>query len=108
MYSYTQRITDPDSPFGLQGGEILPLCEEHQIPFIPFFSLQTSLPTGQNKMKELADSKGVSVAQLNFAWLLHQSAYILPIPGTTSILHLEENIKAADISLSKEELDYLG
>ena len=108
MYSYTQRITDPSSPFGFQGGEILPLCEEHQIPFIPFFSLQTSLPTGQSKMKELADSKGLSVAQLNIAWLLHQSAYILPIPGTTSIQHLEENIKAADISLSKEELDYLG
>lgn len=107
MYSYTQRVTDPDSPYGFQGGEILPLCEEHQIPFIPFFSLQTSLPTGQNKMKELAARKGVSVAQLNIAWLLHQSAYILPIPGTTSIQHLEENIKAADISLSKEELDYL-
>lgn len=108
MYSYTQRITDPNSPYGFQGGEILPLCEENQIPFIPFFSLQTSLPTGQNKMKELAKTKGVTVAQLNLAWLLHQSAWMLPIPGTTSIQHLEENIKAADISLSKEELEFLG
>lgn len=108
MYSYTQRVTDPGSPYGFQGGEVLPLCEEHQIPFIPFFSLQTSLPTGQNKMKELADAKGVTVAQLNIAWLLHQSAWMLPIPGTTSIQHLEENIKAADISLSKEELGFLG
>lgn len=108
MYSYTQRVTDPDSPYGFQGGEVLPLCEENKIPFIPFFSLQTSLPTGQNKMKELADSRGVSVAQLNIAWLLHQSAWILPIPGTSSIQHLEENIKAADLSLSKEELEYLG
>jgi len=108
MFSYTQRVTDPASPYGFQGGEILPLCEEHQIPFIPFFSLQTSLPTGQNKMKELADTKGVSVAQLNIAWLLHQSAWILPIPGTTSIQHLEENIKAADILLSEEELEFLG
>lgn len=108
MYSYTQRVTDPDSPYGFQGAEVLPLCEEHGIPFIPFFSLQTSLPAGQNKMQELADRKGVSAAQLNIAWLLHQSDWILPIPGTTSIQHLEENIKAADISLSKEELDYLG
>lgn len=108
MYSYTQRVTDPGSPYGFQGGEIVPLCEENEIPFIPFFSLQTSLPTGQNKMKELADRKSVSVAQLNIAWLLHQSSWILPIPGTTSIPHLEENIKAADISLSKEELDYLA
>jgi len=107
MYSYTQRVTDPSSPYGFQGGEILPLCEENKIPFIPFFSLQTSLPTGQNKMQELADRKGISVAQLNIAWLLHQYALILPIPGTTSIQHLEENIKAANISLSKEELDYL-
>ncbi|SFE34640.1 Predicted oxidoreductase [Chitinophaga sp. CF118] len=108
MYSYTQRVTDPNSPYGMQGGEILSLCEKHQIPFVPYFSLQTSLPTEQNKMKEVADAKGVTVAQLNIAWLLHQSAWILPIPGTTSIQHLEENIKATDISLSKEELTFLG
>lgn len=108
MYSYTQRTTDPNSPYGFQGGEVLPLCEENQIPFIPFFSLQTSLPTAQNKMKQLADTKGVTVAQLNIAWLLHRSAWILPIPGTTSIQHLEENINAADIALSEDELDFLG
>ena len=108
MFSYTQRVTDPDSSYGFQGGELLPLCEENQIPFIPFFSLQTSLPTAQNKMKELADAKSVSAAQLNIAWLLHQSRFILPIPGTTSIRHLEENIKAADILLTQEELDFLA
>ncbi len=108
MYGYTQRVTDPDSPYGFQGGEVLPLCEEHKIPFIPFFSLQTSLPAGQNKMQQVADAKGVTVAQINIAWLLHQSAWILPIPGTTSIQHLEENIKAADLVLSSEELDFLG
>jgi len=108
MFSYTQRVTDPLSPYGFQGAEVLPLCEENQITFIPFFSLQTSLPTGQNNMNELAKAKDVTVAQLNIAWLLHQSAWILPIPGTTSIQHLEENIKGAGISLSKEELVFLG
>ncbi|UKT65955.1 aldo/keto reductase [Pedobacter mucosus] len=108
MFSYTQRVTDTNSPYGFQGGEILPLCEGHQIPFIPFFSLQTSLPTGHNKMKDLAEAKGVSVAQLNIAWLLHQYAKILPIPGTTSIEHLKENIDAAEISLTKEDLEFLG
>ena len=108
MYSYTQRVTDPNSPYGFQGGEVLPLCEKHQIPFIPFFSLQTSLPAGQSKMNEFATLKGVSEAQLNIAWLLHQSPWILPIPGTTSLHHLEENINAAHISLSVEELAYLG
>lgn len=107
LYSYTQRVTDPNSPYGFQGGELLPLCEKQQIPFIPFFSLQTSLPTRQNKMNEVADAKGVTVAQLNIAWLLHHSAWILPIPGTTSIQHLEENIQAADISLLEEELTFL-
>lgn len=108
MYSYTQRTTEPASPYGFQGGELLPLCEKHQIPFIPFFSLETSLPTGQNKMKELAHVKGTTVAQLNIAWLLHKSAWILPIPGTTSVLHLEENINAGNIALSEEELAFLG
>ena len=108
LYSYTQRVTDPSSPYGFQGGELLPLCEAHRIPFVPFFSLQTSLPTGHNKMQELAEAKGVTVAQLNLAWLLHQSAWLLPIPGTTSIPHLEENIQAANIILSKEELAFLG
>lgn len=108
MYSYTQRLTDPNSPYGFQGGELLPLCEAQQIPFIPFFSLQTSLSTAQNKMQELAVAKGITVAQLNLAWLLQQSAWILPIPGTTSLHHLAENIQAAAISLSTEELAFLG
>jgi pyridoxine 4-dehydrogenase len=107
MYSYTQRVTDPSSPYGFQGGEVLLLCEENKIPFIPFFSLETSLTHEANKMKEIAEAKKVSIAQLNIAWLLHKSPYILPIPGTTSIGHLEENIKAGEITLSKEELKFL-
>jgi aryl-alcohol dehydrogenase-like predicted oxidoreductase len=59
-------------------------------------------------MKALADTKSVSAAQLNIAWLLHQSRFILPIPGTTSIRHLEEHIKAADILLTQEELNFLA
>jgi pyridoxine 4-dehydrogenase len=59
-------------------------------------------------MKEVADAKGVTVAQLNIAWLLYQSEWIIPIPGTTSIEHLKENIVAGEISISKEELEFLG
>ena len=108
MYSYTQRVTDTNSAYGFQGGEVLCLCEQQQIPFIPFFSLQTSLPVEQPKIKQLATAKGVSEAQLNIAWLLHQSPVMLPIPGTTSIHHLVDNIQAADITLSAEELAFLG
>ncbi|WP_342644697.1 aldo/keto reductase [Mucilaginibacter sp. CSA2-8R] len=108
MYSYTQRVTDPDSAYGFQGGELLPLCEEHQVVFIPFFSLQTSLPADQQKMKTVADAKGITVAQLNIAWLLHRSSWMLPIPGTTSINHLQENIQAANISLTPDDITFLG
>ncbi|MFC3562784.1 aldo/keto reductase [Pedobacter jamesrossensis] len=45
---------------------------------------------------------------MNIAWLLHKSPLILPIPGTTSINHLKENIAAAEISISKEDMNYLG
>ncbi|MEO6549891.1 MAG: aldo/keto reductase [Ferruginibacter sp.] len=108
MYSYTQRVTDFNSPYGFQGGELLPLCEENGIVFIPFFSLQTSLSSEQNKIAALAHAKGVSIAQLNIAWLIQSSEWILPIPGTTSITHLEDNIKASQIVLSTDELLNLG
>ena len=107
LYSYTQRVTDPTNAFGMPGGEVLPLCERNRIPFIPFFSLETSLPAEQRKLKKVAEAKGITEAQLNLAWLMHHSEWILPIPGTTSIGHLEENVRAADISLSEEELAYL-
>ena len=107
IYSYTQRITDPESPYGFQGGEVLPMCEEHEIPFIPFFSLETSLPYQVDKIKKLAEERGVSIAQMNISWLLHKSPYILPIPGTTSIAHLQENIQAKEIQLSEEDLKFL-
>jgi len=45
----------------------------------------------------------VTVSQLSLAWLLHHSPVILPIPGTSSVEHLEENVKAADVTLSKSE-----
>ncbi|MEJ7661339.1 MAG: aldo/keto reductase [Hymenobacter sp.] len=48
------------------------------------------------------------MAQLNLAWLLHQSPMLLPIPGTSSLAHLRENLQAADIQLSAEDMAYLG
>lgn len=108
MFSYTQRTTDPNSPFQFQGGEVLPLCEALGIVFIPFFSLETSLTAAQVKIETMAREKGVTVAQLNIAWLLHHSPWILPIPGTTSLEHLKENIDAANIVLSEAELASLG
>ncbi len=109
MYSYYQRTTQ-QSPHGeMRGGEeVLGLCEQHQIPMIPFFSLLNSLSDKADKVAQLAQKYQVSAAQLNLAWLLHKSAWMLPIPGTSQVKHLEENLKAAEIQLTAEDMEFLG
>lgn len=108
MYGYAQRTTLNDGHGETRGGEVLPLCEQHGIAFVPFFSLVHGLPNGGNKLAELARQRGVTEAQLNIAWLLHKSPVLLPIPGTSSLVHLRENLAAADIQLSAEDMAYLG
>lgn len=108
LYGYTQRATLAGPMGGAGAEEIIDLLEEHQIPLIPYFSLETSLGKNQLKIEEIAKKYNVSTPQMNIAWLLHKSPLILPIPGTTSLKHLEENVAALDISISKEDMDYLG
>ncbi|MBF9238825.1 aldo/keto reductase [Hymenobacter sp. BT683] len=109
MYSYAQRTT-MQLPHGANPGgeEVLDLCEQHGIPLIPFFSLVHGLPNAGNKLAEIAKKHNATEAQLNIAWLLHKSPWILPIPGTSSLAHLRENLKAAQIHLSAEDMAYLG
>jgi aryl-alcohol dehydrogenase-like predicted oxidoreductase len=59
------------------------------------------------RVKEIADEKGVTAGQLALAWVLAQGEDIVPIPGTTTIRHLEENVAAADIELTDEDLQRL-
>ena len=108
MYGYAQRTTLHDSHGETRGGEVLSLCEQHGIPFVPFFSLVHGLPKAGDKLAELAQQKGVTVAQLNLAWLLHKSPLLLPIPGTSSLAHLRENLAAAAVELSAADMAYLG
>ena len=109
MYGYAQRTTLRDAHGETRGGEeVLPLCERHGIPLVPFFSLVHGLPKADDKLAELARQKGITVAQLNLAWLLHKSPLLLPIPGTSSLAHLRENLQAADVQLSAEDMAYLG
>ena len=108
MYGYAQRTTLNDGHGETRGGEVLPLCEQHGIAFVPFFSLIHGLANANDKMAELAKQKGVTEAQLNLAWLLHKSPLLLPIPGTSSLAHLRENLAAATIELSAEDMAYLG
>ena len=90
MYGYGQRTTIKTSHGEDRGGEeVLAICEQNSIPLIPYFSLQNSLKKGHNKVADVAEKYGVTEAQINLAWLLHRSPWILPIPGTTSIEHFK-------------------
>ena len=109
MYGHGQR-TSVKSVYGENRGgeEILSFCEQHQIPLIPYFSLFNSLPKKDNRIDIIAKKYNATVAQINIAWLLHRSPWILPIPGTSSMVHFEENMKAADIKLTDEDMAYLN
>jgi pyridoxine 4-dehydrogenase len=79
-------------------------CEERKLGFIPWF------PVGAGKLAQpggpldlVVRRYGVSVAQLSIAWLLHRSPVMLPIPGTSSVAHLEENVGAAGLHLDDKE-----
>jgi pyridoxine 4-dehydrogenase len=84
--------------------ELLNYSASHSIGFIPWFPLATGgLAKPGSPLDELATSRGASASQLALAWLLHRSPVMLPIPGTSSVAHLEDNIAAAQISLSDDE-----
>jgi pyridoxine 4-dehydrogenase len=81
---------------------------EHGIAFIPWFPLATGgLAKEGGTLDELARKHHASPSQLALAWLLHRSPAMLPIPGTSSVAHLEDNMKAADIDLSPDEVQEL-
>jgi aryl-alcohol dehydrogenase-like predicted oxidoreductase len=60
------------------------------------------------RVRELADEKGVTPAQLALAWVLHRWEHIVPIPGTTKVARLEENLAAAEIELSDDEVEQIS
>jgi pyridoxine 4-dehydrogenase len=66
------------------------------------------MPKKDTKIAEIAKKYSVSEVQANIAWLLHKSPWILPIPGTSSLKHFEENLKAAEVELTKEDMEFLG
>ena len=84
--------------------DVLSYCEKEGIAFIPWAPVASgNLVREGGKLDALAKQHGVSLSQLSVAWLLHHSPVILPIPGTSSVEHLEQNLKAADVTLSDEE-----
>ena len=88
-----------------QHEDVLEYCEKDGLAFIPWFPVAAGkLAQPGGKLDAIAKRHDATVAQLSIAWLLHRSPVILPIPGTSSVGHLEENLKAAKISLSDSEL----
>ena len=84
--------------------ETLNYCDRHGLAFIPWFPVAAGkLAQPDGPLGETAKRHGVSVAQLSIAWLLHRSKAILPIPGTSSVAHLEQNVASAGIELSDSE-----
>ena len=84
--------------------DVLEYCEKHNLAFIPWFPVaagQLTQPGG--KLDAAAKQHGTTLSQLSLAWLLHRSPVILPIPGTSSVAHLEENIAAGSVKLSDVE-----
>ncbi len=108
MYSHGQR-TSANIPHAGEnrGGEVLLTCEKNGIPFIPYFSLVGSKAKKDDRIATIAKKYNATEAQINLAWLLHRSPWILPIPGTSSLKHFEENLKSTEIQLSKEDMNFL-
>jgi pyridoxine 4-dehydrogenase len=88
-----------------QHEDVLEYCEKEGLAFIPWFPVAAGkLTQPGGKLDTIAKNHGATIAQLSIAWLLYRSPVMLPIPGTSSTAHLEENVKAAEIILSDTEL----
>lgn len=84
--------------------DTLEYCEKNGLAFIPWFPVAGGeLVKPGGKLDAAAKKHGATVSQLSLAWLLHRSKVMLPIPGTTSVAHLEENVAAAGVKLSDAE-----
>lgn len=91
------------------GGDVLDACERHGIGFIPWFPLATgALARRGGTLDEVARRHEATPAQVALAWLLRRSPVMLPIPGTSSVAHVEENMGALGVRLSDEEFERLG
>ncbi len=99
-----QAHAEVDDPEG-----VLDLCTRNGIAYLPFFPLAVGNVAEQKPaLNHIAEKHGASPAQIALAWLLARSPSMLPIPGTSSVEHLEENWDARRIELSPEEVAAIG
>ncbi|MFE9769406.1 aldo/keto reductase [Streptomyces sp. NPDC005808] len=86
---------------------LLHLCEAHGIAFLPWFPLGNGSLTSDPVCAEIAADHGATPGQIALAWLLHRSPVLCPTPGTGSPTHLEENLAAAAVHLTAENMRHL-
>ena len=98
MYSVDNRKWEP----------VLDYCKENNIAFIPWFPLNAANVASQAKLKAVADKHNATVYQTALSWLLHHADNILLIPGTSTVSHLEENMKTAEVELTAEDMQELN
>jgi pyridoxine 4-dehydrogenase len=98
LYNLSDRSAEP----------VLDYCEREGIGFIPWFPMATgALASRGGPLRSMADRLAVTPAQIALAWLLQRSPVMLPIPGTSTVAHLEENVDAARIDLTSEQVRQL-
>jgi len=98
MYSVDNRKWEP----------VLNYCRDHNIAFIPWFPLNAGNIAAQDKLKTIADKHNATVHQVALSWLLYHAENILLIPGTSSVEHLEENMKTTSVELTGADMEVLN
>ena len=87
--------------------DVVDFCEAEGIGFIPWYPLNAGKLADSDTLADAADELGASASQVALAWLLKRSPVMLPIPGTSSVAHLEENTAAAEIEMPDETFEAL-
>jgi pyridoxine 4-dehydrogenase len=88
--------------------DVLDACERKGLAFLPWYPLASGSLAQQRRLDEVAKNYDATPAQVALAWLLQRSPVMVPIPGTSSLEHLEENMGADDLRLSDEEFEALA
>jgi len=88
--------------------DVLAACERLDIAFLPWYPLGAGQALRSDRVRRIADRRGATPAQVAIAWLLAKSPVMLPIPGTSSIAHLEENAATAALALSSADVTELS
>jgi len=104
------QVQNSYSVVNRSGEDVLELCIEREIAFVPYFPLGSAFTGGPKQLAQdpviagVAERHGITVTQVVLAWLLSRYERILLIPGTSSVEHLEENMAAADVELDEQDL----